>query len=217
MIRGDKLSFNKDPNVGLYCFANDKFCLIGSPVESKTEERLKNVLQVPIHHVHLCGTELVGVFVVGNNNKIFVPDIILPMEEKRLKELGIEFEKVKTRLTALGNNILMNDKAAIINPEYEMSVDLGINATRTHLAGLDIIGSSAAMNNKGLLVNRNASEKDIETLKKTFNLPVMQGTINGGNPFVHSGLIVNKHGFIVGDETTGSEILKLHEIFGGEQ
>ena len=64
-----------NPNVGLYGYANDQYCLLGTEVPSKTAKKIEKVLKVPTHRISMCGTSLVGVFVTGNNKCLLVPEI----------------------------------------------------------------------------------------------------------------------------------------------
>ena len=121
-----KIDYQSNPNVGLFGFANDKFCLVGIGFKKKIVEKIEKVLKVPVYQITLCRTDLVGVFCTGNNECILVPSIVSEDELKELdricKEVGMRYEVVSTELTALSNNILCNDLGALVNPEFSARV-----------------------------------------------------------------------------------------------
>jgi translation initiation factor 6 (eIF-6) len=58
---------NGNPNIGLYGFCNDNFCLLGNEVPEKKFKEIEDVLKVKCHRISIAGTSLIGVFVAGNN------------------------------------------------------------------------------------------------------------------------------------------------------
>ena len=67
---------------------------------------------------------------------------------------------------AAGNNILCNSNAALVNPEYtdkqkkQISDALKVKVVPAKIAGLEIVGSMAAVTDKGALVSPDISEED---------------------------------------------------------
>ena len=56
-------------------------------------------------------------------------------------------------------------------------------------------------------------EKDIEIIEDLLSVNVEQTSINGGVPYVTSGILANNHCIIVGSMTSGSEIMNLNRAF----
>ena len=138
------------------------------------------------------------------------------------KQLKINIARVKTELTALGNNILCNDRAAIINPNFEnnqlkiIEDALGVEVVKGNILGPEepgLVGSQALCTNKGVLVHVDADHEILEWLGKVLRVEVDIGTINAGYPYIASGVIANSHGAVVGDDTTGPEIMRLGQVF----
>jgi translation initiation factor 6 len=150
-----KTSFRGNPNVGLYAYATDSYCLVGPEVPDHEYERIKATLEVPVHRATIAGTGLVGVFLAGNNKHLLVPHIIFDKEEALLKKLGIQYTVITTDLTALGNNILCNDFGCLVSSEYSeaeretIGKALGMKAKSFKIGELDIVGSCAAATTKG--------------------------------------------------------------------
>jgi len=76
------------------------------------------------------------------------------------------------------------------------------------------LGSIIKSYNGKVLVAQNLSDKIIEKIRnkispKKFDI----ASVNFGSPFLRYGIEVNKDYLIVGDKTTGHEILKIEEFF----
>jgi len=67
-----KTNIHGNSNIGLYMFCNDKFCLVGKSVEDIKIAEIERALKVPVHKITIAGTDLIGAFIAGNNNKIII-------------------------------------------------------------------------------------------------------------------------------------------------
>ena len=70
------LSVQQNPNVGLYGFANDKVCFVGTDVSEEDADKIEKVLKVPVHRLSVYRSSLVGAFATGNNSCILLPAAI---------------------------------------------------------------------------------------------------------------------------------------------
>ncbi len=215
-------SFNGLYNVGLYGFANDKFALIGKEISDEIAGEISKVLKVPVHKITIAGTSLIGVFVAGNNNKLLVPSIIFDDEKLALEEAGVDFEIFDTKLTCLGNNMIVGDDVAIVSTEFSegeekhLATALGVKTIRRTLNEMSSIGSLVVLNlskNKALISN-DLSRDDQQIIESTFNVESTPGSINMGSPYVRSGIICNDNGFIVGSNSGGPEITNADSALG---
>ena len=220
MVHILKTHFHQNSNVGLYLYANDKFCLLSSMVPEKLEKPIKEVLKVPIIKTNLCGTVLNGIFAVGNNKGLLLPHIALDSELEALKKNKIPFKTIITDHTALGNNIVANDQAALISPELEPHLKTIKNILKVKniqtftINKMSTIGSLIVLGKKGCLVTKLASDHEMDLIEKFFKIPVTRGSVNLGSPYVHSGLVANKNGFILGQRTGGPESVHIDEALG---
>lgn len=213
-------SFHGNPNVGLYGFANDNFCLLGYDVPQTQAAKIERVLKVPVHQISLCGTSMIGVFCNGNNKAIIVPEIAFDEELKVLDRLKIRYKAIKTRHTALGNNILCNDNGCLANPD--MGADskklirqaLDVPLKPGMIAGVETVGSVAIHNKHGCIIHRDAKEFEIKFIKDLLKTEVYTGSVNMGNPYLGSGVICNSNGFIIGDTSGGPEVTNIDECLG---
>ena len=147
-----RAKFNGDPNIGLYGFATDDYCLLGVCPE-KISAKIRSTLNTDIKITTITGTEFIGLFAAGNRNGIVLTKIIEDHELKKIKSLGINLKVIKSKETALGNLILCNDNGCIISErlkKYKRVIEdaLGCEVELGRIANLDIVGSVSLANNR---------------------------------------------------------------------
>ncbi len=124
------------------------------------------------------------------------------------------------RLNAAGNNILCNDRGAVVHPGYDdktlrlISDALGVEAVRGTLAGMRTIGSAGVATNKGVLVHPHASERELEIVQNVLKVPARITTANYGTAQVGACLVANSKGAVVGMRTTPIELGRIEEGLG---
>ncbi len=215
-----EMAFDNNPNIGLYAYATDDYCLIGEEIPERFAEEISKHLQVPVYRLNIAGTSLTGVFCAGNSKMLVVPHIIQDEEKKKLDELRIPYTVVKTKITALGNNITANDNGAVVSTDFtDETIDilkkaLGTEVKRGKVSELDNVGSCLIVTNKGGLVHRDIKSFELEFLEDLLQVEILDGTVNMGNPYVKSGIIANAKGFIIGSHSGGPEITNADMAFG---
>ncbi len=213
-------TYQANSNIGLFCYANDKYCLVPHAFPEKLKKQFVEVLKVPVHEVNAAGTNLLGVFFNGNDDCLLVPEIMFDSELQVLKELKINFKVVKSELTALGNNLLVSKNMVIASSEYSESVlkelekDLKIPVKKGKIGGFDIVGSLAKGNSKGILVSPDILEFEKKFLYDNLKLNITPGSVNFGSPYVSSGVVCNSFGFVIGESSGGPEIQNADEALG---
>lgn len=213
-------NYNQNPNIGLFCYVNDKYCLVPKLFPKKLKKKFEEVLKVPIHEISAAGTSLLGVFFAGTDDILLVPEIMFESELKDLETFKIKYKIIKSELTALGNNLLINDKVCIANPEYNKDVlkdieaALKIKVKHGKISDLNIIGSLAKLNKKGCLTGPDIENFEKKFLEDNLKVKVTTGTVNFGSPYVSSGLICNSNGFVIGDVSGGPEIQNADVALG---
>ena len=215
-----KTAIKGNPNIGLYGVATDKFCLLGYEVPSEIVKSIEKTLKVKVYQLSIIGTSMIGAFIAANDNMVLVPSVAFDEEIKRLESFGIPFAIIDTKLTALGNNILCNEKVALVNPLFSAKIKkrirqaLNVKAVPGTISGIETVGSVAILNKKGMVVHRDTAREETEQLELLFGVPVSIGSVNKGNLYVKSGVIANSNGIIVGKQTTGPELQNLDEGLG---
>ncbi len=215
-----KTHFNSNPNVGLYGYSTNEYCLLAKEVDNTNVKEIEKVLGVKVHKTNICGTSLIGVFLTGNNKCLLVPSIAFDRELKVLDKLGINYAVIDTDYTALGNNILCNDEIALVNPEIEETAKkqigkaLSVKVKDANIAEISTFGSFIAINDKGALVSSECKDFEKKFLEKSLNIECTLSTINNNSPYIRSGIIVNDKGFIVGSLSNPIEINDADITFG---
>lgn len=217
----DKLRIFGNPNIGVYVYANNKIALVPQGIEASTKRKISEVLSVEVIEARVAGTSLIGVLTTGNDNVVLLPRIARDEEVEYLKGLGLNVNVVHTTFTALGNIVLANRKAAIFHPELGkdevkmLSELLGISKfTQAAIAGVPTVGSVAVVTDRGGVVHPDVSEDELHNLSDFFEVPIDVGTINFGVAFIRTGLVANNYGALVGEKTTGPEILRITRALG---
>jgi translation initiation factor 6 len=126
-------------------------------------------------------------------------------------------------VNALGNLIALNDFGGISSPLLsekmvkELNRFFSLEFIRNEIAKTDVVGSCIVVTNKGFLVNPNTSKKEFELLKKTFKVEGQLGTANYGDPFVANDVLANSKGALVGEQTSGHELIRVDEGLRGNE
>jgi translation initiation factor 6 len=210
----------KSPNIGLFAKANDSIIIVPFGfAETKTSKLIK-YLQVGEVYASVANTRIIGTMTVMNNNGILVPSIASDEEIQILKKTsGLNVERLETKFTAIGNLISTNDNGALVSPLFNGDVDeqvrdvLGVQVHSMRVAGFIQTGSMVVATNTGAAVHPKASEEEIKAISEALQVQVEPVTVNSGIPFVSSGIIANSKSVIVGNLTSGPELIMLTRAF----
>src|SRR3989338_10491179 len=83
-----------------------------------------------------------------------------------------------------------------------------------NIATLDIVGSCAAVNAGYCLVNKHITPEEQAYIEELLGVVCTTGTLNMGSPFIRSGIICNKNGFVTGNASGGPEITNADQALG---
>ncbi len=208
--------------IGVYMFTNNRYTLVPAEAPEKIDEIVRSTLGTEIVRVTIGKTPLIGVFVVGNDHGLLVPDIVTEDEFRILKQLDLCIDVLKTKHDALGNLILTNNRATLVSPLIErehlekIRDVLGTETFVDTICESPLVGALAVANSRGVLVSADARDEDLRKLKDMFKTYVDVGTVNKGKTAIRGGLVANDRGALVGDETTGLEIVRIIEVLGYE-
>jgi translation initiation factor 6 len=184
---------------------------------------LEKSLAAPVLRATLGGTALLGVLAAANSNGMVVPSFVSDEEIQVLSSIVGNIVRVESRRNALGNLILVNNRGALVAESLyrEKSVIrkiqdvLGVEMVQGEIARRPYVGSFAAVTNKAALVHPLIEDEEKKLLSEFLRVNVDTGTVNGGSPLVHSGMLVNDHGAVVGPLAVGSELMIISNLFGG--
>ena len=213
------LEFENNPNIGLYLFVNDNFCLLGKEVDDTKKKEIEKILGVPVYYISILNTELIGIFIAGNNDKLFIPQIL----DYELSKLEVIAKKHKTEIIILnekintyGNNMCVGKDEILISEEYNKNFfDFLKRKSKMNIfkVGTDEYKATGALckfiEGKYFV----SQELDENNFKKIINKISGTGTINSGSNFISSGVVGNKNGILLGSLSSTIEIQNIVEAF----
>jgi translation initiation factor 6 len=212
----DRVSILGNPNIGVYIFANNKVALIPPGLPNHVKRKIGDTLGVETIEARVAGSPLLGIFLAGNDKGVLAPRIIADNELRALEEVGISLKVFPGKFTALGNVVLSNNTAALLHPDLSddevrfvadaLRIDKYIKGT---IAKIPTVGSAAVVTDKGGAVHPDAEDEELHKLEKFFGVPLDIATVNFGVAFIKTGLVANNYGALVGEKTTGPEIMRI--------
>lgn len=210
--------------VGVLSFATDKYAIVPHGLSSRKKNQIAKILGVKVISASIGGTYLIGPLLTGNSYGLIISQIALDEEVKMIKrELdSINITVLDSKLTAVGNLILVNDKGAIVSPDLSskdivaIGDALDVDVVKSKIAGRSYVGSIAIATNTGAIVHIETSEEEEELIRSVLKVPCKPGTVNNGITFVRSGIVANTTGAIVGARTTGPELMVISSVLGIE-
>ncbi|MDI3473840.1 MAG: translation initiation factor 6 [Candidatus Woesearchaeota archaeon] len=217
-------SLRGNSNLGLLLYATDKFCLAPNWLGEKDEEDIKKTLNVDVIKASVLGTDLLGVFCTGNSSILLVPDLIFDSELKTLKAVekyGVAIHTFKTEKTALGNLIVSSDKGIAISPIFskrekdELSRIFNAPVESIEIDDIEAIGSCIAINDERGVISPQADDSLIKKLENLLGVKIKRATVNFGQSYVSSGIVMNNYGFLIGQSSTGIELAEIDSFLRG--
>ena len=213
-------SVYRGPNIGVYISVNDTIGLVPMGFAETKAKKLEEYLNIEIMYTAIANTRLIGSLSVMNNKGFLLPSTAYQDEFDYLKnETDLEVGVLDTKYNALGNIICVNDKGAIVSPAISkencktISDVMGVEVFQKKIAGSHLCGVALRANNTGAAIHPEAEEKEIAEIADVLGVNIEKCSINGGIPYVSSGILANDHCIVVGSLTNGPEIMNLTKAF----
>jgi len=212
--------FNENPNLGVFCRANDDLAFIRKGLSKKVKNTIKSILDVDLIELSIADATIIGSLLAINSKGAVVTDFVDIDAIKIIKNQGLEVCIIRDKINAAGNDILVNDRGALVHPGLQdksvknIKDTLKVPVYHGTIGSLKTVGMAAVVTNKGLLCHPKASDEEKGVLEKVFDVNVMIGTVNHGSPVIGSGLVANTKGAIIGNLTTGIEMGRIEEALG---
>jgi len=208
--------FGGNPNIGVYSAAGESISFISPDTDEQYVSDVKRALGV-----ETCLTTVAGSFVVGSLMALNSHGAVISglAEEKEIKTISKHLPVFLLHgvNNAAGNNILVNDNGAAVNPDLDdktiagIETVLGVKCKRLSIAGINTVGAACKATNKGAVCHQDASDEEAELLSCILNVDVVRTTVNHGSRLLGPGLLANSKGALVGDLTTPIEMGRLED------
>lgn len=211
------LDFNENPNLGVYCRANENVAFIQKGLSTKIKKKIIKALDVKIVELTIADSTIIGSLLAMNSKGAVVTDLVDRQSLTIIEEQGLNIYIIDEKINAAGNDILVNDYGALVHPDFrnktikKIEETLQVPVHKGIIANIDTVGMAAVATNKGLLCHPKTTTKEISFLNEIFNVEAMIGTVNHGVPLIGSGLVANTKGAIIGNLTTGIELGRIEE------
>ena len=207
--------------IGAFAISTDSFAILGGLSETKEVAFIKENLEVDVARLTVNGSTLAGIYAAANSNAILLPDMLYSGELKTLREQlpNVRIGVLDTDLNAVRNNVLVNDKVAIVNPEFgkkevnSIKDILDVEIIRMSIGGFETVGANNILTNGGMVANNRATDSEIERLKEIFG-NVSQSTANTGSVSIGLCTVANTKGMLAGQTTTGYELANISDGLG---
>ena len=207
----------RSPNIGIFLRTNDKSVLIPKGVATSKSNKVAEHLGVVPCFISVQGTRLLGPLIAMNNKGVLVSRMIEDYEVKEIaSQTGLVTERLKSKYTAVGNLVSANDNGAIVSPILEPAAlaqvkeVLGVKEVhRMALKDYTQVGALVVATNRGAAVYPKLTEQEVGEIGAILGVEPYPTSINGGVPFLSSGLVANSANAITGNLTTGPELVFL--------
>jgi translation initiation factor 6 len=211
----------RSANIGIFLRASDKFCLVPNGIPQTKSDKITELLHVPTVPASIAGSRLLGPLSAANGKGIILSRLSDEEEMKNLSELtGENVLRLESRFTSVGNLIAANDRGAIISDVFsdesakEVERALEVPVKKMRIGSFIQVGAMISATNSGAIIHPIATESEINSIGETLGFDPEPGTVNGGVPFVGSGVVGNASGVLAGTLTRGSELVILSRAFG---
>ena len=210
----------RGPNIGIFSKVNDGFVFIPNGFSKPKAKTLADHLKTEAIFAAVANTRLIGALMSLNNQGILLPPTASEFELEYLKKsTGLNVEILETKYTALGNMICANDKGAIVSPAFskesvkKIEDVLGVEVLQKRVAGYHQVGAMMIATSHGGIIHPETDDDDIRIIANVLGVNIEPATINGGIPYISSGILANNHTVVVGSFTNGPEIMMLTRAF----
>ncbi|MFW3146467.1 MAG: translation initiation factor IF-6 [Thermoplasmatota archaeon] len=216
-------NLNGNPFIGVFCrlMGNIVIC----PIETGDEiiELIREVLGAEVHRTSAGSTNLHGSLVAANSKGLIAPffyseeELAKPPVDGRDGNFleGVRIVISDDPLTAWGNNVLLSETKALINPDIPkgsikvLEDTFDVEVVRGAISGIKTVGSIAVLNSKGMVVHPKASPDDMQLLEEVFGVKPYISTANFGSPHLGASMIANDRGALVGSKSSGVELNRI--------
>lgn len=208
--------YNGNPYIGVHCAVNEELAFVPRDVPDNLCKDLMEALCIQVERCSVSSTNLVGSLLSLNSFGAVVTNMASNPEVELISQFLPVF-RIEDRINASGNNILVNDKGALVNPDLskktvqQIEETLQVEVHQGIIAEHKTVGSACVATNKGVLCHPATTKEEMETLRSVFKVPVAIGTLNYGAPLVGACMVANSKGAVIGYRSTPIELGRVED------
>lgn len=204
------------PFLGVYLKTWEAYTLVPRNSDRDIKSLVSYYLKTEPIEMTIGSSNLLGSLSVMNSNGMIFSNIASEEELNAIpKDSNVAV--LKDNLNAVGNNILVNDKAALIHEDFsDESVRiikdvLGVEVFKGAFKEIKTVGSSGLVTASGMVIPPNMTDEEIEELGRMFGVKGRVGTANFGSLYVGASVVSNSKGALIGEDSTTVEISNIEE------
>ncbi|MGC8572039.1 MAG: translation initiation factor IF-6 [Candidatus Micrarchaeia archaeon] len=219
-----KIRIEGNSFIGTYLVSTDKYVFMSSTIGNNKVEAISKTLHVKPIVLSIYDAPMIGILARANSNGIILSNLFDKdaVEQLKNQDIDINVEIIKSGLNAIGNNVLANDKIAIVNPEYsneavkQIRDALNVEVIKEQIGIFKTVGANNVITNKGMLINNNVSDEEKAHIDKLTGFDSIRTTANIGFLGIGLSIAANSYGAVIGEDTTGFELGRIMEALEGE-
>ena len=204
----------RSPNIGVFLKTNESHLLVPKGLAQTKVDRLCEGLRVSAVPTSMGESRLIGALTSMNSNGVLVSSLAEDFEIREIAAAtGLNVARLESRLTAAGNLVVANDRHALASPLLDhgaLAQVKDILGTEVHVAPIGEyhqVGSLVVATNKGAAVYPGLKEQEVGGIGSMLGVDAYPTSVNGGVPYVASGIVANSRDAVVGSQTTGPELV----------
>jgi translation initiation factor 6 len=204
----------RSPNIGVFLKCNERTVLVPKGLASTKSEKLASLLGAEVCPTSVGGSRLLGPLVCMNGNGVVLSRLAEDMEVAEIsKGTGLPVARFDSKLTAVGNLVAANDRRAVVSPLLDRRAAsqvgdvLGVEVSRLTFREYAQVGALVVATNTGAAVYPDITDEEAEGVSGMLGVEAHQTSVNKGVPFVASGVVANSRNAVVGNQTTGPELV----------
>ena len=204
------------PFLGVYLRTWEDYTLVPRNSDRDIKSMASHYLKTEPIEMTIGGSNLLGSMTVMNSNGMIFSNIITEEELKNIPK-DVNYAVLEDNLNAVGNNILANNKAALIHEEFSdesvrtIGEVLGVEVVKGKFREVRTVGSSGLITSSGLVIPPNMTDDEIDELGKIFGVKGRVGTANFGSLYIGASVVSNSKGALIGEDSTTVEISNIEE------
>jgi len=204
------------PFLGVYLRTWEKYTLVPSNMDRDMTKVISESLGTELIELTLGGTKLLGSLSAMNSNGVLLSNIASNSETIKMpSDVNVAF--LEDQINALGNDILVNDKAALVHEDFDrksikvIEDVLDVEVKKGSFGDIKTVGSCGLITKKGLILPPNLSDEEIEDMSNFFGVKGKVGTANFGSLYVGASVVAKSKGALIGEDSTTIEISNIEE------
>ncbi len=209
-------SYHGNPFIGVYCVANESLALVPPDAPQPLIADIEEGMEAKVLTTSLASSNILGSLTAMNSYGGITSGMVALSEVRPIMKL-LPFKRIRDRISACGNNILVNDNAALVNPDLgrtaikQITDILQVEVVQGMVAGHKTVGSVCVATNKGVLCHPSTTKAELEMLRSLFKVPAAIGTLNYGSALVGACMIANSKGAAIGFRSTPIELGRVED------